>query len=80
MIKRLRVDPISTYLERYKKGGEVYPVTVCNGFVFLSGVPPFDPPTFAATAALFGAVGLAACLVPIRRAVAIDAATALRYE
>jgi 2-iminobutanoate/2-iminopropanoate deaminase len=45
MIKRLRVDPISAYLERYKKGGEVYPVTIANGFVFLSGLPPFDPDT-----------------------------------
>jgi predicted permease len=46
----------------------------------LFGVPPFDPPTFAATAALFAAVGLAACLAPIRRAIAIDAANALRYD
>jgi predicted permease len=46
----------------------------------LFGVPPFDPPTFAATAALFAAVGLAACVAPIRRAVGIDAANALRYE
>jgi 2-iminobutanoate/2-iminopropanoate deaminase len=45
MIQRLRVEPISTYLERYKKGGVVYPVTIANGFVFLSGLPPFDPET-----------------------------------
>ena len=45
MIKRLRVEPISTYLERYKKGGVAYPVTVANGLVFLSGLPPFDPLT-----------------------------------
>jgi 2-iminobutanoate/2-iminopropanoate deaminase len=45
MIKRMRVEPISTYLERYKKGGVAYPVTVANGFVFLSGLPPFDPLT-----------------------------------
>jgi 2-iminobutanoate/2-iminopropanoate deaminase len=43
MIKRLRVDPISGYLERYRKGGAVHPVTIANGFVFLSGLPPFDP-------------------------------------
>src|SRR4029077_15606745 len=43
MIKRMRVEPISTYLERYKKGGVSYPVTVANGFVYLSGLPPFDP-------------------------------------
>jgi hypothetical protein len=46
----------------------------------LFGVPPLDPPTFAATAALFAAVGLAACCVPIRRATAIDAAEALRHD
>jgi 2-iminobutanoate/2-iminopropanoate deaminase len=45
MIKRLRVEPYSTYLERYRKVGQVYPVTVANGFVFMSGVPPFDPDT-----------------------------------
>jgi 2-iminobutanoate/2-iminopropanoate deaminase len=45
MIKRLRVDPISGYLERYRKGKMAYPVTIANGFVFLSGLPPFDPQT-----------------------------------
>lgn len=45
MIKRLRVEPYSTYLERYRKVGQVYPVTVANGFIFMSGVPPFDPDT-----------------------------------
>ncbi|HXX25312.1 MAG TPA: RidA family protein [Pseudolabrys sp.] len=45
MIKRLRVEPISSYLERYRKGKTAYPVTIANGFVFLSGVPPFDPRT-----------------------------------
>jgi 2-iminobutanoate/2-iminopropanoate deaminase len=44
MIERLRVEPISTYLERYRKG-VVHPVTKANGFVFLSGLPPFDPQT-----------------------------------
>ena len=43
MIKRMRVEPISTYLERYRKGGVAYPVTIANGFVYLSGLPPFDP-------------------------------------
>jgi 2-iminobutanoate/2-iminopropanoate deaminase len=43
MIKRIRVEPISTYLERYRKGGVVHPVTVADGLVFLSGLPPFDP-------------------------------------
>lgn len=43
-MQRLRVEPISTYLERRRKG-RVYPVTISNGFVFLSGLPPFDPQT-----------------------------------
>ena len=45
MIKRMRVEPYSTYLERYRKGGTAHPVTVANGLVFLSGLPPFDPET-----------------------------------
>lgn len=44
MIKRLRVEPISDYLERRRKG-PIYPVTVAGGFVYLSGLPPFDPAT-----------------------------------
>jgi 2-iminobutanoate/2-iminopropanoate deaminase len=44
MLKRLRVDPISGHLERRRKG-PIYPVVVANGFVFLSGLPPFDPET-----------------------------------
>ena len=44
MIKRMRVEPISSYLERRRKG-PIYPVTIANGFVFLSGLPPFDPET-----------------------------------
>jgi len=43
MIERIRVEPISTYLERYRKGGVAHPVTIANGFVYLSGLPPFDP-------------------------------------
>ena len=44
MLKRLRVEPISSYLERRRKG-PIYPVIVANGFVYLSGLPPFDPET-----------------------------------
>lgn len=44
MIKRMRVEPFSSYLERYRKG-VVNPVTIANGFVYLSGMPPFDPDT-----------------------------------
>ena len=43
-MERLRVEPFSSYLERRRKG-PIYPVTVANGFVFLSGLPPFDPET-----------------------------------
>ena len=43
-MKRLRVEPISTYLERRRKA-PVYPVIVANGSVYLSGMPPFDPET-----------------------------------
>ncbi len=43
-MKRLRVEPISSYLERRRKG-PIYPVVIVNGLVFLSGLPPFDPET-----------------------------------
>jgi 2-iminobutanoate/2-iminopropanoate deaminase len=43
-MRRLRVEPISSYLERRRKG-PIYPVIVANGFVYLSGLPPFDPAT-----------------------------------
>jgi 2-iminobutanoate/2-iminopropanoate deaminase len=44
MIERLRVDPISSYLERRRKG-PIFPVIVADGLVYLSGLPPFDPET-----------------------------------
>jgi 2-iminobutanoate/2-iminopropanoate deaminase len=44
MIRRLRVEPISSYLERRRKG-PIYPVIVADGLVYLSGLPPFDPET-----------------------------------
>lgn len=43
-MQRLRVEPISSFLERRRKG-PIYPVIVANGFVYLSGLPPFDPET-----------------------------------
>jgi 2-iminobutanoate/2-iminopropanoate deaminase len=44
MIERLRVEPISSHLERYRKARS-FPVSIVNGFVFVSGLPPFDPKT-----------------------------------
>jgi putative ABC transport system permease protein len=44
----------------------------------LFGIRAFDPLTFAASAALFAAMGLAACYVPVRRALRIAPAIALR--
>jgi putative ABC transport system permease protein len=46
----------------------------------LFGIGPADPVSFIGSAALFCVVGLVACYVPARRAVAIDAMRALRHE
>ena len=46
----------------------------------LFGVPNIDPVTFGGTVALFAAVGLTACYVPVRRAVRTDPMEALRSE
>jgi ABC-type antimicrobial peptide transport system permease subunit len=46
----------------------------------LFGVPPLDPVSFGAAAILFAGTGLAACYVPVRRAVRINAVDALRSE
>jgi 2-iminobutanoate/2-iminopropanoate deaminase len=43
--KSLRVEPISGYLERYRKGSRAYPVAIAGDMVFVSGLPPFDPDT-----------------------------------
>ena len=40
----IRVEPLSTYLEKRQKS-RIYPVTVAGGFVFVAGLPPFDPDT-----------------------------------
>ena len=43
-VKRLRIDPISSYLERYRNGPAHLGI-IANDFVYLSGLPPFDPET-----------------------------------
>jgi 2-iminobutanoate/2-iminopropanoate deaminase len=39
----LRVEPISTYLDRWK--APTSPVTRAGNMIFVSGLPPFDPET-----------------------------------
>ena len=40
----LRIEPYSTYLERRRKG-PICVAIVAGGFVFMSGLPPFDRKT-----------------------------------
>ena len=43
-------------------------------------VPPFDPVTYAAVSAILATVALAACWIPMLRAMRVDPMVALRYE
>jgi predicted permease len=47
---------------------------------FLFGVSPLDPVTYGGIALLFAAVALAACLVPVRRALRTEPLEVLRHE
>jgi putative ABC transport system permease protein len=46
----------------------------------LAGVAPFDPATYATVSVLLALVAVAACYVPVRRAMRVDPVLALRYE
>jgi ABC-type antimicrobial peptide transport system permease subunit len=47
---------------------------------YLAGVGPHDPMAFAAAAIVLAATGVAATWIPIRRALRVDPAIALRAE
>ena len=46
----------------------------------LFGVKPLDPATFAITAAVLGAIGVAAALIPARRAATLEPLSVLRQD
>jgi putative ABC transport system permease protein len=57
-------------------GGALASGGVIRGLLF--GVEPHDPTTFVGVAILMGAIGVAACWIPARRAARIDPAIAMR--
>lgn len=57
-------------------GGALLAARIIRGLLF--GVAPHDPATFVGVGALMGAIGLAACWIPARRAARIDPARAMR--
>jgi ABC-type antimicrobial peptide transport system permease subunit len=58
--------------------GSLVTTGLLRGLLF--GVAPHDPMTLGAVAAIIGAVGVAACLLPAVRAAKVDPAVALRAE
>ncbi len=58
--------------------GALAAARLLRGLLF--GIEPSDPRTFAVVAALLGAVALAACWLPARRAAAIEPVRTLRQE
>ncbi len=46
----------------------------------LVGVKPLDPVTYGSVAGLLALVALAACYLPVRRAMRVDPMVSLRYE
>ncbi|MEP6492146.1 MAG: ABC transporter permease [bacterium] len=56
--------------------GAFFAASVIRGLLF--GVAPHDPITFIGVAMMMGAIGIAACWIPARRAARIDPAIAMR--
>ena len=56
--------------------GALFAVRLLRGLLF--GISPYDPITLGGVAAVFAAVGVAACWLPAARAARVDPATALR--
>jgi ABC-type antimicrobial peptide transport system permease subunit len=50
------------------------------GRSLLFGIAPADPPTYAVTVAVLGAVALAACAIPAARAMRVDPLVCLRED